>query len=236
MRPNQWIGDPASIRSEIEGSLKRLGVERIDLYQMHWPPRDGTPIEAYWSTLMDLKAAGKVAAIGVSNHTVEMLEEAEAIGHVDTMQPPFSLINRAAGAEIIPWCAAHDTGVIVYSPMQSGLLTGTFSAERIASLPADDWRSRNAQFQSPKLEANLALADALTPIADRHHTSVGAVAIAWTLSFTGVTGAIVGARRPEQIDGWIAAATLELDAEDLAAIVTAIETTGAGDGPSGPSA
>ena len=152
------------------------------------------------------------------------------------MQPPFSLINRAAGAEIIPWCAAHDTGVIVYSPMQSGLLTGTFSAERIASLPADDWRSRNAQFQSPKLEANLALADALTPIADRHHTSVGAVAIAWTLSFTGVTGAIVGARRPEQIDGWIAAATLELDAEDLAAIVTAIETTGAGDGPSGPSA
>jgi aryl-alcohol dehydrogenase-like predicted oxidoreductase len=236
MLPNLWVGDPASIRAEVETSLKRLQVDRIDLYQMHWPPRDGTPIEQYWSTLLELQAEGKIAAAGLSNHGVDLLDQAEAVGHVASAQPPFSLVNRSAGGDVIPWCEAHGTGVIVYSPMQSGLLTGAFSAERVASLPADDWRARNAQFQSPKLEANLALAEALRPIAARHETTVGAVAVAWTLTFPGVTGAIVGGRRPEQIDGWIAAATLELDSEDIAAIATAIDQTGAGTGPSSPGA
>ncbi|MCU1494445.1 MAG: aldo/keto reductase [Acidimicrobiaceae bacterium] len=234
MLPNLFVGDPASIRTEVESSLKRLRLERIDLYQMHWPARDGTPIERYWSTLLDLQREGKIGAAGLSNHTVEMLDAAEAIGHVGSMQPPFSLINRTAGGDVIPWCESHGTGVIVYSPMQSGLLTGSFSAERAAALPADDWRRRNAEFQSPKLEANLALADALKPIAERHDTTVAAVAIGWTLASSGVTAAIVGARRPEQIDGWIDAATLELDAEDLAAIERSIDQTGAGTGRSAP--
>ncbi len=236
MRPNVWVGDPASIRREVEASLERLAIERVDLYQMHWPPKDGTPVEVYWQTLLDLRAEGKVAAVGMSNHGVDLLERAEAVGHVGTMQPPFSLVNRDAGAEILPWCAAHDTGVIVYSPMQSGLLTGTFSAARVAAMPADDWRARSEEFLPPKLDANLALADALRPVAERHGTTVGAVAVAWTLAFPGVTGAIVGARRPAQIDGWIDAATLELSAEDLAEIASAIERTGAGHGPVGAAA
>src|SRR5271163_1697208 len=127
------VGDPASIRQEIENSLRRLKVERIDLYQMHWPAEDGAPIEAYWQTLLDLKKEGKVRAVGLSNHNVGQLEAAEKLGHVDTLQPPFSAIKRAAGGALIPWCEAHETGVIVYSPMQSGLLTGAFSVKRAAS-------------------------------------------------------------------------------------------------------
>ncbi|HVC25278.1 MAG TPA: aldo/keto reductase [Acidimicrobiales bacterium] len=234
MLPNLWVGDPASIRREVEGSLARLSVERIDLYQMHWPPRDATPVELYWQTLLDLRAEGLVASVGMSNHSLDLLERAEAIGHVESMQPPFSLINRVAGGDVVPWCASHDTGVVVYSPMQSGLLTGSFGVERVAAMPADDWRSRNAEFQPPKLAANIALADALRPVAERHGTTVGSVAIAWTLAFDGVTGAIVGARRPDQIDGWIGAATLELGSQDLAEIAAAIGRTGAGAGPLGP--
>jgi aryl-alcohol dehydrogenase-like predicted oxidoreductase len=227
------VGRPDSIRAEIERSLTRLGVEQIDLYQVHWPAEDGTPIEEYWQALVDLKREGKARAIGLSNHKVEQLERAERIGHVDTLQPPFSPIRRDVAAAELPWCDAHGTGVIVYSPMQSGLLTGTFSAARAAALPAGDWRSRSPEFQPPKLSSNLALADALGPIAARHGVSVGAVAIAWTLAARGVTGAIVGARSPEQVDGWIAAADLTLDAADLAEIRSAIETTGAGTGPLG---
>ncbi|MDA8290527.1 MAG: aldo/keto reductase [Actinomycetota bacterium] len=234
MLPNRWVGDPASIRAEVEASLSRLGIERIDLYQMHWPAKDGTPVEVYWQTLLDLVSEGKVRAVGVSNHGTDLLDRAEAIGHVGTLQPPFSLVNRDAAADVLPWCAAHETGVIVYSPMQSGLLTGSFDAARVASLPADDWRARNAEFVSPRLEANLALVDALRPIAARHSTSVGAVAVAWTLSFPGVTGAIVGARRPEQVDGWIDAATLELGVDDLAEVSDALDRTGAGHGPVRP--
>jgi aryl-alcohol dehydrogenase-like predicted oxidoreductase len=225
------VGRPDSIRAEIEKSLTRLGVERIDLYQVHWPAEDGTPIEEYWQTLVDLKREGKARAIGLSNHKVEQLERAERLGHVDTLQPPFSPIRRDAAAAELPWCDAYGTGVIVYSPMQSGLLTGTFSEARAAALTAGDWRSRSPEFQPPKLQSNLALADALRPIATRHGVSVGAVAIAWTLAARGVTGAIVGARSPEQVDGWIAAADLSLDAADLAEIARAIETTGAGTGP-----
>lgn len=230
------VGDPATIRRELEASLKRLGVERIDLYQMHWPPADGTPIEDYWGTLVALKREGKVRAIGLSNHGLAALERAERIGHVDTLQPPLSAVRREiAGAEL-GWCEGHGTGVIVYSPMQSGLLSGSFSAERAAQLGADDWRSRSSEFRGDALERNLALADALRPIAERLGTSVGSVAIAWTLAFPGVTGAIVGARSPAQVEGWIGAADVSLSETDLDMIATAIERTGAGAGPPRPPA
>jgi aryl-alcohol dehydrogenase-like predicted oxidoreductase len=225
------IGRPDSIRKEIEKSLVRLGVERIDLYQVHWPAEDGTPIEEYWQTLLELKREGKARAVGLSNHKVDLLERAEKLGHVDTLQPPFSAIRRDVAATELPWCQAHQTGVIVYSPMQSGLLTGSFSEARAAALPAGDWRSRSPEFQAPRLQSNLALADALRPIAARSNTSVGAVAVAWTLAVPGVTAAIVGARNPEQVDGWISAADLTLTPNDVAEIAAAIERTGAGTGP-----
>ncbi len=209
------IGEASSLRREVEQSLTRLGVEQIDLYQMHWPAEDGTPMEAYWQTLLDLKTEGKVRAVGLSNHKVDRLEPGERIGHVDTLQPPFSLIRRDALAAELPWCQAHDTGVIVYSPMQSGLLTGSFSEARAAALGKDDWRSRSPEFQSPRLQSNLALAEALRPIAARHSTTVGAVAVAWTLAAPGVTGAIVGARNSAQVDGWIAAGPDRTDARRL---------------------
>jgi aryl-alcohol dehydrogenase-like predicted oxidoreductase len=227
------IGKAASIRGEIEQSLRRLGVERIDLYQMHWPAEDGTPIEEYWQALVDLKREGKARAIGLSNHKVDQLERAERLGHVDTLQPPFSPIRRDAAAAELPWCADHDTGVIVYSPMQSGLLTGSFSEARAAALPAGDWRSRGPEFQPPKLQNNLALAAAMRPIAARHGTSVGAISVAWTLAMRGVTGAIVGARSPRQVDGWLPAARLSLTTADLDEIAGAIDRTGAGTGPVG---
>lgn len=227
-------GAPDSLRREVEDSLRRLGVDCIDLYQMHWPAGDGTPLDVYWETLLDLKRAGKVRAVGLSNHNLAQLQAAQAIGEVDTLQPPFSAIRRDAAADLLPWCAQHDVGVIVYSPMQSGLLTGAFTRERAAALPADDWRSRNAEFTQPNLDRNLALAEAMKPIAERHGVTVGAVAVAWTLAWPGVTGAIVGARSAHQVDGWLGAATLELDAEDLLSIAQAIEDSGAGTGPALP--
>jgi aryl-alcohol dehydrogenase-like predicted oxidoreductase len=222
------------VRREVEDSLRRLGIERIDLYQMHRPAEDGTPLEEYWQTLLDLKAEGKVRAVGLSNHDVAQLDVAEKLGHVDSLQPPFSAIHRSAAAEI-GWCAAHDTGVIVYSPMQAGLLTGAFSKERVAGLPDDDWRKRHPDFTT-NLDANLAFADALVPVAKRHEVQPAAVAVAWTLAWRGVTGAIVGARRPDQIDGWLAAADLELTDADLNEVAAAIEHTGVGEGPVSPSA
>jgi aryl-alcohol dehydrogenase-like predicted oxidoreductase len=230
------VGKPQSIRREVEASLSRLGVERIDLYQMHWPPEDGTPLEDYWGTLLQLKTEGKVRAVGLSNHDVAQLEAAERLGHVDTLQPPFSGVRREVAAAELPWCAAHNTGVIVYSPMQSGLLTGAFSVERAARLGADDWRSRSPAFTGEGLRRNLALADGLRPIAERHDSSVGAVAVAWTLAWPGVTGAIVGARSPAQVDGWIGAASLELTDTDLDDVAAAIRRTGAGTGPARPPA
>ena len=232
--PPRRIGDPLSIRREVEASLRRLDVERIDLYQMHWPAEDGTPLEDYWGTLLQLKDEGKVRAVGLSNHDVAQLEAAERLGHVDTLQPPFSAIRREVAAVELPWCAAHRTGVIAYSPMQSGLLTGAFNVERAARLAADDWRSRSPDFTGLGLRRNLGLADALRPIAQRHRTSVAAVAVAWTLAWPGVTGAIVGARSPAQVDGWIGAAGLELADTDLDDISAAIRRTGAGTGPVRP--
>jgi aryl-alcohol dehydrogenase-like predicted oxidoreductase len=239
------IMKPASVRREVEDSLRRLGVDHIDLYQVHYPDTgesleyagggfgkvspNATPLEEYWQVMADLKAEGKVRAIGLSNHTPDLLEAAEKVAHVDVIQPPFSAINRSSADEIA-WAHAHDTGVIVYSPMQSGLLTGTFSAERVAGLPAEDWRLAHHDFTTG-LAANLRLVEALRPVAARHGRSVAEVAIAWVLAWPGITGAIVGARKAAQVDGWINADTLELTPADLAEIATAIEVSGAGSGP-----
>jgi aryl-alcohol dehydrogenase-like predicted oxidoreductase len=225
---------PETIRRECEASLKRLGVERIDLYQFHWPDESGTPVEDSWGVMVKLIEEGKVRAGGVSNFDVHLLERCEKIRHVDSLQPLFSMISRAAGKELLPWCKSHNTGVICYSPMQSGILTDGFSAERIAKMASDDWRRRAPEFREPSLSRNLALRDALRPIAARHGVSVSSVAIAWTLTWPGLTGAIVGARTPAQVDGWIQAATLQLTNEDLTEIETAIVGTQAGTGPSHP--
>ncbi len=226
-------GTSERIRAGVEGSLRNLGIERIDLLQMHWPADDDTPVEDYWATLIALREEGKVGHIGLSNHDVAMLDAAEALSHVETLQPPFSAIQRGAAEDVLPWCADHETGVIVYSPMQAGLLTGAFSAERVAALPAQDWRRTDVDF-TDGLSANLALAEALRPIADKHDTALGAVAIAWTLAWRGVSAAIVGARSAAQVDGWIAAAELSLDSADLDAVAAAVVATGAGTGPTRP--
>jgi aryl-alcohol dehydrogenase-like predicted oxidoreductase len=225
---------PDSIPRECEASLRRLGVERIDLFQFHWPDESGIAVEDSWGALVKLVEQGKVRAAGVSNFDVGLLERCQSVRYVDSLQPPFSMVRRGVAAAEIPWCAAHRTGVIVYSPMQSGLLTDAFSVDRMAGLAADDWRRRAPEFQPPRLHANLALRDALQPIAKRRGVSVGALAVAWTLAWPGVTGAIVGARSPEQVDGWIAAADLRLDAAELEAIAAAIGRTGAGAGPVRP--
>jgi len=228
------VGAPASIRREVEASLRRLKVERIDLYQMHWPAEDGTKLEDYWQALLDLKSAGKVRAVGLSNHNVHQLNAAEALGHVDTLQPPFSAIKREIANAELAWCKAHETGVIVYSPMQAGLLSGGFSAARAASLPANDWRSRNGEFTGEKLARNLQLAAAIQAVADRRGTTAASVAVAWTLAWPGVTAAIVGARSPAQVDGWLGAAKLQLTASDMEEIGAVIERSGAGYGPARP--
>ncbi|MCT2400438.1 aldo/keto reductase [Novosphingobium mangrovi (ex Huang et al. 2023)] len=225
------VGRADSIRRECEDSLKRLGVDVIDLLQMHWPAEDGSAIDEYWRALLDLKAEGKVRAVGLSNHNADQLDAAEKLGHVDTLQPPLSAIRRGAIERELPWCLTHDTGVIVYSPMQSGLLSGGFSAGRVAGLPSDDWRATHPDFTGDALTRNLQVAEAMKPIAARHGVSQAAVAVAWALAVPGVTGAIVGARSPAQVDGWIAAAGLELLDEDLALVAEAIRTSGAGSGP-----
>ena len=236
MKEARRVLRPDSIRKECEASLRRLGIERIDLYQFHRPDETGTPVEDSWHAMVRLVEEGKVRAAGVSNFDVARLERCEAIRHVDSLQPPFSLIRRDVAAREIPWCAEHDTGVIVYSPMQTGLLTDGFTAARVAAMAQDDWRRHGPEFQEPNLSRNLALRDALRPIARRHGTTVSAVAVAWTLAWPGVTAAIVGARTPAQVDGWIGAATLELTAADLDEIAAAIARTGAGTGPTRPAA
>jgi aryl-alcohol dehydrogenase-like predicted oxidoreductase len=234
MEVSKRILKPESIRKECEASLRRLGVERIDLYQFHWPDETGTPVEDSWAEMLRLIEEGKVRLGGVSNFDVALLNRCNDIRHVDSLQPPFSLIRRDVAAQQITWCESHKTGVICYSPMQSGLLTDRFSADRVVRMADDDWRRRSAEFNPPNVNRNIALRDALKPIAQRHRTSVSSVAIAWTLSWPGVTAAIVGARSPEQVDGWIDAANLELTRADLDEIGEAINRTGAGTGPSTP--
>jgi aryl-alcohol dehydrogenase-like predicted oxidoreductase len=220
---------PQSIIDECEASLRRLGVERIDLYQIHWPDIDsGTPLEESWSAMAKLVDDGKVRWVGVSNFGVDLLDRCEAIRHVDSVQPPLSMLQRSALGDVIPWAAAHGTGVIVYSPMASGLLSGAFDRGRLERLASDDMRLRRAEFTEPALSANLALVERLRVIADELGCAVAELAIAWTLAQEGVTGAIVGARRPDQLDGWIGAAGLDLSDELLHTIDDAIAETGAG--------
>nr|WP_246046543.1 aldo/keto reductase [Thermosporothrix hazakensis] len=188
-----------SIRREVEESLRRLDIDVIDLYQIHWPNPD-PDIEEGWSTLAELKKEGKVRHIGVSNFNVEQLRRAEKIAPVETLQPPYSLLNRSIEQEILPYCQQHDIGVIVYSPMASGLLTGRMTPERVAQMPEDDWRKHAEQFQEPRLSRNLQLASLLGEIGKAHQVSAGVVALAWTLHNPAVTAAIAGARQPYQIE------------------------------------
>jgi len=206
-----------SLRRELEGSLSRLGVDAVDLYQIHWPiPDDG--IEEGWTAFAEFKQEGLVRHIGVSNFDVAQLRRAQAIAPVETLQPPYSLVDREVEEEILPFAEREGIGVIVYSPMGSGMLTGAMTRERIASLPDDDWRKRSPGFQEPELTRRLELVARLERVAERLGASPGAVAVAWTLRNPAVEGAIVGFRRPDQVDPILPAAELELTDEDAAEI------------------
>jgi aryl-alcohol dehydrogenase-like predicted oxidoreductase len=220
------IATARSLRAELEASLRRLDVEWIDLYQVHAPPTDGTSIEDYWQTFCEFRDEGKVRALGLSNHTVGELDTALTVGPVDAVQPKFNLIHRDA-ADVLAWCVLHGVGAIVYSPLASGLLTGAFSAGRMASLDAEDWRRTHPDFSGEALARNLEIVEALRPIAARHAVTVAAIAVAWTLQTDGVTGAIVGLRRPDQIHGWLDAADLILDDTDFAEIAEAVDRASA---------
>jgi aryl-alcohol dehydrogenase-like predicted oxidoreductase len=227
---------PESIREECEDSLRRLGVERIDLYQAHWPDwTTGTLLEDSWGTLAALVDEGKVRWIGVSNHDEELLARCEAVRHVDSVHPPLSLLARGARSTVVTWAREHGVGVICYSPMESGLLTGAFDRARIAGLTDTDWRRQSPAFQEPLVSRTLAFVDRLRLLAEELGTTVPALAVAWVLAQPGVTGAIVGARTPAHVDGWSTASDLQLDAGTLGAIDAAIAETGAGsDAPPAP--
>ncbi len=208
-----------SIREECEGSLRRLQVDVIDLYQIHWPPEDNGPsLEESWRTLAALQKEGKVRWIGVSNFDVAQLQRAEKIAPVTSLQPPYSLIRRRIENEILPHCERLGIGVIVYSPMASGLLTGAMTRERAAELPEDDWRRTSPEFREPKLSQNLELVERLKKVAARYERTPGEIAIAWTLRLPAVTGAIVGARNANQAEGVMRAAELKLTPQDFAEI------------------
>ncbi len=209
---------PASLRAECEASLQRLRVERIDLYQLHWPVDDDEIVEQAWGTLGELRREGKIRWAGVSNFGTALLERCARIRSVDSAQLPLSLLeDQAAGSEL-PWLAAHGVPTLVYSPLESGLLSGSFSLARLAALPSDDWRRKRPRFQSPQVERALSLVELLRPIAKGIGATPAELAIAWTLHFAGVTGAIVGGRTAAQVDGWIGAAELGLEAAVLDAI------------------
>jgi aryl-alcohol dehydrogenase-like predicted oxidoreductase len=204
----------ASVKRECEDSLRRLKVDVIDLYQVHWPQPD-EDIEEGWTAMAELQAAGKVRYIGVSNFSVAQMKRAQAIAPITSLQPPYSLIERAIEPEILPYCQENRIGVIGYSPMESGLLTGAMTRERIAALPTDDWRRNNQDFNEPNLTRNLELVELLKAIGERHGHTPGEVAIAWTLRHPAVTGAIVGMRRPGQAAGVLGAADFRLSAAEL---------------------
>ena len=206
-----------SIRREAENSLRRLQIDVIDLYQMHWPNPE-PDLEEGWSTMAQLKKEGKVRYIGVSNFNVEQMQRVERIAPIDTLQPPYSLIHRDIEKDVLRYCEQQNIGVIVYSPMMSGLLSGAMNAERVQNMPEDDWRKRNPEFQEPRLSRNLELANLLSEIGYPHNIPPGAVAIAWTLHNPSVTGAIVGGRRPQQIEDLIPAAEFRLSERELAQI------------------
>lgn len=212
----------ASVREEVDASLRRLHMDAIDLYQIHWPNPE-EEIEEGWETLSRLKEEGKVRWIGVSNFTVAQMERANRIAPITSLQPPYSMLRRAVEAEQLPYAQAHGIGVINYSPMVSGLLTGAMTAERAASLPADDWRRRAVEFNEPRLSRNLRLVDLLRAIGSRHGVGPGVIATAWTLHHPAITAAIVGGRNAQQVEGIAPALALALSGEDVARINAFIE-------------
>jgi len=208
-----------SIRKECQDSLRRLQVDVIDLYQIHWPPEDNGPaLEESWRTMAALQKEGKVRWIGVSNYDVPQLQRCEKIAPVTSLQPPYSLIRRQIENEILPYCERRGIGVIAYSPMASGLLTGAMTRERIVQFPEDDWRKNSSEFREPKLSTNLELVERLKKVAARYKATPGAIAIAWTLRVPAVTGAIVGARNAKQAEEVMRAGEIKLSPQDIAEI------------------
>jgi aryl-alcohol dehydrogenase-like predicted oxidoreductase len=205
----------ASIRRECEDSLRRLNVDVIDLYQVHWPTDN---LEEGWNAMARLQKEGKVRWIGVSNFNVKEMRRAQAIAPITSLQPPYSLVRREIEHEILPYCRSEELGVIVYSPMASGLLTGAMTRQRVDALSMSDWRSRDVEFQEPRLSKNLALVERLREIGERHGRPPGQIAIAWTLRNPAVTGAIVGARNAKQVEGNVGAANFRLTDEEIAEI------------------
>jgi aryl-alcohol dehydrogenase-like predicted oxidoreductase len=212
----QKVLSAGSIRGEVEDSLHRLSIEVIDVYQIHWPPDPDSPaLEEGWSTLAALQREGKVRWIGVSNFSVQQIKRAQAIAPITSLQPPYSLIHREIEEDVLPYCLHKGIGVVVYSPMASGLLTGAMTRERAARLPQDDWRKGHPDFTEPNLSRNLALVERLREIAKRHNRSAGEVAIAWALHHPAVTGAIVGARNARQAEGVMRAGDLRLNDKEV---------------------
>jgi aryl-alcohol dehydrogenase-like predicted oxidoreductase len=206
-----------SLAEELDGSLKRLGVDAIDLYQVHWPDPD-EEIEEGWAQLARFKEQGKIRWIGVSNFSVAQMERAQRIAPITSLQPPYSMLRRAIEEEILPFAAAHGIGVINYSPMVSGLLTGAMTAERVAAFPADDWRRRAVEFNEPRLGRNLRLAELLREIGAGQGVSSGVVAVAWTLHHPAITAAIVGGRSAKQVEGLARALDYRLSEDEFARI------------------
>ena len=211
----------SSVREEVEDSLRRLGVDVIDLYQIHWPNPENE-IEEGWTAMAELQQQGKLRHLGVSNFNVAQMQRAQAIAPIASLQPPYSMLNRGIEVEILPFCKQNNIGVIVYSPMASGLLTGAMTRERIDNFPADDWRRGHGEYQEPNLTRNLALVDHLKEIGKRHGKTAGEVALAWTLRHPAVTAAIVGLRKPGQADGTMGAAGFHLSESELAEIEGAL--------------
>src|SRR5579863_8700946 len=230
----RWNGDgnvrkvlnTDSIRREVEDSLRRLSVDVIDLYQIHWPPEpDSAELEEGWSTLASLQRQGKVRWIGVSNFSIQQLRRAQAVASISSLQPRYSLVHREVEEQVLLYCSRENIGVIVYSPMASGLLTGAMTRDRAAKLSKDDWRRTHPDFIEPALSQNLALVERLREIARRHNRSIGEVAIAWTLHNPAVAGAIVGARNAHQSEGVMRAGELRLTDEDTSEIETFVAET-----------
>jgi aryl-alcohol dehydrogenase-like predicted oxidoreductase len=222
---------PDSIARECEQSLRRLGLSTIDLYQIHWPDNStGTAVEDSWEAMSRLVDEGKVRWIGVSNFDTALLNRCEALHHITSVQPPLNLVKRQARNDVIPWCVGHGAGAIVYSPMASGLLTGKYDHESFANLAKDDWRRNSAAFQEPDLSRIFDLVGRLRAVAEDLGITLPLLAIAWTLSIPGVTGAIVGARRPEQVESWIDAARTTLDDTTMTRLEQCVRESRVGEG------
>lgn len=226
---------PDTLRREVHDSLRRLQVDVLDLYQIHHAPAvNSAPLEECWSEMTKLVDEGLVRAIGVSNFSSQLLDSCATVRTPDSLQSLFSLLHREVAWSELAWCRSHDTGVIVYRPLQSGLLTSRFQAATVDSLPTDDWRRTHADFQQPWLGRHLSVRDVLRSIAAKHRVTLEAVAIAWTLSWQGVGGTIVGARSPAQVDGWLSAGSLLLDSEDFDELALAVQAHASERGPLHP--